>query len=168
MESQLWIFRRTDCLRPPKRQHLPNLRHTWRRSSFSLLLLDTSAANGHNRTAHCRRCKRPHLEPSRTSPALPSYRRSHRRHSHVPSTQCRLLWPHRIGSNDIRIRLTDVSRHIHQHGHAAFQDACGRPGQRTPERPCLLHTELSMQRRQPRRIPRANHTDSNRHLQPRA
>ena len=44
---------------------------------------------------------------------------------YVPIAQCRKFRHGSQYSYDIRTCVTHVSRHIYQHGYAAFQDACG-------------------------------------------
>ena len=68
------------------------------------------------------------------------------RHRDVPAAQRRVVWHGRVHRHDVWIGGVDVSRHLHQHGHAAFQDACGRHGQRETKGKSLFHTELLVQR----------------------
>ena len=165
MESKLRIFWRSDCLCSPKRQHLPHIRHSRRRPPQAELLLDSPPADGHH-SAAARRCGiRPHMEQVRTPSPLPAARSRSGHSGDVSAPQRRLVRTVARRCDDFRIHSPDVSRHQHQHGHAAVQDACGRHGQRKAERPRLLHTELPVQRRLTCRISRAYHPYSHRNKQ---
>ena len=158
MESELRIFRSPDCLRPPKLSGEPHLLDHRCRPSPAQLLLDSSPSHGISRATHHRLCFRPHMEPLRTPPPLPHRRSSHRNHRHVLPPQRRQSRTLSLRRNHIRPLLPHAPRHLYQHGHAAIQNARRRHGQRETERSGLLHTELPLQRRLIRRLPRAHHS----------
>ncbi len=78
---------------------------------------------------HSRYAQRQDMVSLRASHPIP-LRRSHSGCTgNVSAAQCRFVRYGCRHGHGLRTYLADVSRHEHQYGHAAVQDACGRHGE---------------------------------------
>ena len=147
LEPQFRLLRSADCLRSAKLAGEPYILHYRSRPARFELFLDSSPSHGPSRAAHRRLYVRPHMEPLRAPSSLPPCRCAGGHHRDVLPSQRRLARPLHIERHYLRPHHAHASRHLHQHGHAALQNACGRYGERASERQGLLHTVVPLQRR---------------------